>query len=86
MNVYSFGMIEYWYDRSTRCWWAREVDANGDQVGEADHAYTRDEILGRVLNMEKDRRNRCDECGEQLEPNLHADGVCGTCHDRLAGH
>ena len=23
----------------------------------------------------------CDVCGEQLQDNFHADGVCGTCHD-----
>lgn len=48
MKTYQHGMVEYWYDRSTRCWWAREVDAEGNQVGDAEHAYTRWEILAIV--------------------------------------
>lgn len=36
--------IEYWYDPSTRCWWAIKVDAEGNQVGAALDAYTKREI------------------------------------------
>lgn len=58
MNIYRFGMIQYWYDRSTRCWWAAEFDADGNQEGDAVHAYTKDEITREVMNMEKARRER----------------------------
>lgn len=40
--------FEHWYDRHTRCWWAAEFDAEGNQIGAAEHAYTRDEILSQV--------------------------------------
>lgn len=65
MNVYKFGMIEYWYTRSYRCWWCAEYDEEGNQVGDADHAYTKDEILARVMDMEKARRTR-DEDAKQI--------------------
>lgn len=38
------GGVQYWHDRSTRCWWAAMFDASGDQVGQAIHACTRQEI------------------------------------------
>ena len=58
MKVYRLGMVEYWYDRSYRNWWCREVDADGNQVGDADHAYTKDEILARVTDWAEEIRNR----------------------------
>ena len=35
---------EYWYDRSTRVWYAAEVDAEGN-LGETIHEYTKREII-----------------------------------------
>ena len=50
MKIYNFGNVEYWYDRSTRCWWCAEFDNEKNQVGEAVHAYTKDEIIAVVTN------------------------------------
>lgn len=36
---------QYWYDRSTRCWWAIQTDAEGNQVNDAVDAYTKTEII-----------------------------------------
>jgi len=45
MNIYhAAGGWQYWYDRSTRCWWAAQFDGDGYQQGDAEHAYTRAEI------------------------------------------
>lgn len=44
--------IEYWYDPSTRCWWAREVDEESNQIGDAEHSYTRDGILAVAQSIE----------------------------------
>lgn len=45
MKIYQLRDWEYWYDRSTRCWWAARLDASGYQIGEAINAYTKAEIL-----------------------------------------
>ncbi len=37
--------VQFWYDRSTRCWWAAQFDARGNQVGKAIDAATRGEIV-----------------------------------------
>lgn len=40
--------IEYWYDRSSlggRSWWARKVDPDGNQIGEAQFAHAKETIL-----------------------------------------
>jgi len=39
---------EYWYDSSTRCWWAARFDAEGNQINEAINAYTKAEIEGAI--------------------------------------
>jgi hypothetical protein len=48
--------VEYFYDRQTRCWWVRTVDANGNQVGDAEHTYTKAEALNltaeRMANLD----------------------------------
>lgn len=36
--------VQFWYDRATRCWWAARFDAEGNQVGQAEHAASRREI------------------------------------------
>lgn len=38
------GGVQFWYDRQTRCWWAARFDEDGNQIGQAVHAYTRQEI------------------------------------------
>jgi hypothetical protein len=40
MKIYKLDRIERWYDRHTRCWWVRRVDAAGNQIGEAENCYT----------------------------------------------
>lgn len=40
--------FEYWYDRSTRCWWAAEFGDDLNQIGDAQHAYSKDEILQQI--------------------------------------
>jgi hypothetical protein len=52
VKIYRHNNIEYWYDRYTRCWWAREVDQEGNQIGDAEHAYTRGEIADIVTTWE----------------------------------
>lgn len=37
--------VQYWYDKSTRCWWAARFDASGNQIGKAIDAATRAEIV-----------------------------------------
>lgn len=56
MNIYRVGMVEYWYTRSYRCWWCAEYDAEGNQVGDAEHAYTKEEII--EIAEQKDRERR----------------------------
>jgi phage terminase large subunit-like protein len=34
---------QMYYDRATRAWWAYEIDAEGNQIGDAVSAYTREE-------------------------------------------
>ena len=41
---YGLNGWQYWYDRMTRAWWAAIFDAEGNQVGDAIHAYTKAEI------------------------------------------
>jgi hypothetical protein len=40
MKVYKFPGGEYWYDRSILSWTVRKVDAEGNQIGEAQFAGT----------------------------------------------
>ncbi len=44
---------EFWYDRHTRCWWARRIDPEGNQIGDAEHAYTRGEIDKIVADFDR---------------------------------
>ncbi len=41
---YGLNGWEYWYDRTTRCWWAAIFDADKNQVGDAINTYTKAEI------------------------------------------
>ena len=47
-KVYKTGTYEYWYDRSTKCWWMANFDDDGNQVGDAVDAYTKREILSAI--------------------------------------
>ena len=40
--------FEHWYDRRTRCWWAAEFDNDGNQIGPAEHSYTREGIESEI--------------------------------------
>jgi hypothetical protein len=51
MKVYVSDKVEYWYDRSTKCWWCAETDGKGNQVGDARHAYSKREILIEVADI-----------------------------------
>lgn len=42
-----------WYDRHTRSWVVQQKDENGNQVGQADYVYTRDEALTLKKEYEK---------------------------------
>lgn len=35
--------IDQWYDRRTRSWVVQRMDAQGNQVGDAEYVYTRRE-------------------------------------------
>ena len=43
MKIYKKNNYEYWYDRSTRCWWAAMFE-NGCQIGESFNCYTKEDI------------------------------------------
>tara|TARA_R110002051_G_C8494963_1_gene463799 strand:+ start:289 stop:600 length:312 start_codon:yes stop_codon:yes gene_type:complete len=46
MKVYKKEDFEYWYDRSTQCWWAIEIDPKtGYQVKDAHDSYRKDQII-----------------------------------------
>ena len=44
MNTYTLRDVRYWLNRETRVWWAARYDSNGNQIGDAVHAATRDGI------------------------------------------
>jgi hypothetical protein len=48
--------VQYWYDRGTRCWWAARFDAAGNQIGNADHGYSRREIKAIADDMRMETR------------------------------
>lgn len=52
MKIYKLHAYEYWYDRSYRSWYAIKLDEEGNQVGEALFAYTKEEIIS-YIEMEK---------------------------------
>lgn len=57
MKIHKAGGVEYWYDRSVRCWYAAKRDADGNQIGNAVHAATREGIahaIKTVLRAEKE--------------------------------
>lgn len=46
--------VEYWYDRHVRVWYARLLDAEGNQIGAAIDAYTRGGIVDFALDLAMD--------------------------------
>jgi hypothetical protein len=44
VKTYRLRDVRYWFDRETRVWWAARYDADGNQIGNAVHAATRDGI------------------------------------------
>ena len=44
MSTYRLRDVRYWLNRETRVWWAARYDSNGNQIGDAVHAATRDGI------------------------------------------
>jgi len=51
---------QYWYDKSVRVWYGALFDAEGNQIGEAEHAYLKDTIIERtwelILEFEKSKQ------------------------------
>jgi len=45
MKIHYYKDFQYWYDRSNRCWWIARFDSDGNQIGAANHAYTKEEVL-----------------------------------------
>ena len=48
MKIYKMKNYEFWYDKNTRCWWAAKYDKNHNQIGDAFHAYTKEEIKNEI--------------------------------------
>lgn len=40
MHYYQKGNVQWWYDYPTASWVVRTVDAEGNQIGEADYVAT----------------------------------------------
>lgn len=40
-----FDHVARWYDRQTKSWVVQRKDAEGNQVGEADYVYSREEAI-----------------------------------------
>ena len=40
--------IEYWYDRSVHLWTASRRNSDGMQIGNCEHAHSREEIMDTV--------------------------------------
>lgn len=53
MKIYKDGEYEYWYDRPTRSWWCAKYDTEGNQISEADSAYTKREIIIQIDFLRK---------------------------------
>lgn len=51
MKVYKYKSYEYWCDRSHRTWYAIRLDSEGNQVGDAIDAYTKQDIV-RYIDLE----------------------------------
>ena len=54
MKTYALRDWLYWYDRASRCWWAAQHDAEGNQIGEALNAATRPLIITYIEMEEAD--------------------------------
>lgn len=76
MKIYRDGNIEYWYDRSTRCWWCREVDEEGNQVGTALDAYEKKSILLYVDQLKNERNKKWERLNST--PDVIADCHTGS--------
>ena len=53
MKTHYLGQWQYWYDRSTRCWWAATFDSEGNQTCPAIDAYTKAEIIQSIKIQEE---------------------------------
>lgn len=56
VNVSRLHRIEYWYDRHNRNWWAAKFNSRGNQIGDAEYAYRRNDISRIVQFMASDIR------------------------------
>jgi len=45
MKIHTIGNFQYWYDRSMQCWWGADYDNEGNQISDAEHAYTKQQLL-----------------------------------------
>jgi hypothetical protein len=48
VSTYRLRDVRYWLNRETRVWWAARYDSNGNQIGDAVHAATRDSIIKEI--------------------------------------
>ena len=55
MKIYKRGNYEYWYDRSTRCWYCAKFDKEGNKIGDASGAYTKPEIIT-IIDSKEERK------------------------------
>lgn len=47
---------QYYYDRQTACWWGYWTDVQGNQLGEAIHAFKKENLLVELGTIKEDRR------------------------------
>lgn len=47
-TTYKGANFEHWYDRSTQCWWLARFDTEGNQIGDAQHEFTKDGIVSMI--------------------------------------
>ena len=47
---------KYYYDRTSQCWWGFWTDIQGNQLGEAIHAFKKENLLVELGTIKEDRR------------------------------
>ena len=46
--------VDYWYDSHTKSWVVQRKNNRGDQIGDADYVYTKEEALRLVKEYEEE--------------------------------
>jgi hypothetical protein len=47
-------IVDYWYDSHTKSWVVQRKNKRGDQIGNADHVYTKEEALRLAKEYEEE--------------------------------